>query len=39
MSKIDMDKLLYWLVNKQQEYFGGFQGRTNKLVDSCYAFW
>lgn len=27
------------MVNKQQEYFGGFQGRTNKLVDSCYTFW
>lgn len=20
-------------------YEGGFQGRTNKLVDGCYAFW
>lgn len=20
-------------------YEGGFQGRTNKLVDGCYSFW
>ena len=29
----------YWLVNKQMKFEGGFQGRTNKLVDSCYSFW
>lgn len=21
------------------KYEGGFQGRTNKLVDGCYSFW
>ncbi len=21
------------------KFEGGFQGRTNKLVDSCYSFW
>ena len=21
------------------QYEGGFQGRTNKLVDGCYSFW
>ncbi|MCP4485133.1 MAG: hypothetical protein GY823_11315, partial [Flavobacteriaceae bacterium] len=30
---------MYWLVNKQKDYYGGFCGRTNKLVDSCYTFW
>lgn len=24
---------------RQMPYEGGFQGRTNKLVDSCYSFW
>lgn len=28
-----------WAVNRQMSYEGGFQGRTNKLVDSCYSFW
>lgn len=28
-----------WLVNKQMRLEGGFQGRTNKLVDACYSFW
>ena len=24
---------------RQMSYEGGFQGRTNKLVDGCYSFW
>lgn len=28
-----------WTVNKQMKFEGGFQGRTNKLVDGCYSFW
>lgn len=28
-----------WAVNKQMRLEGGFQGRTNKLVDGCYSFW
>ena len=24
---------------RQMRYEGGFQGRTNKLVDGCYSFW
>ncbi|RMZ96047.1 farnesyltransferase subunit beta [Brachionus plicatilis] len=38
-KKCDIEKLTYWLVNKQMKFEGGFQGRTNKLVDSCYSFW
>lgn len=26
-------------MNKQMRLEGGFQGRTNKLVDGCYSFW
>lgn len=26
-------------MNKQMKFEGGFQGRTNKLVDGCYSFW
>lgn len=35
----DTKSLLRWIVNKQMSYEGGFQGRTNKLVDGCYSFW
>jgi protein farnesyltransferase subunit beta len=36
---IDTDRLLKWTVNRQMRLEGGFQGRTNKLVDGCYSFW
>ncbi|PRD26369.1 UNVERIFIED_CONTAM: Protein farnesyltransferase subunit beta [Trichonephila clavipes] len=36
---INVHNLLRWLVNRQTRYEGGFEGRTNKLVDSCYSFW
>lgn len=35
----DIKGLTRWLVNKQMTFEGGFQGRTNKLVDACYSFW
>lgn len=33
------DQLQRWSINKQMQFEGGFQGRTNKLVDGCYSFW
>lgn len=30
------DKMIRWLIFRQQD---GFQGRPNKPVDTCYAFW
>ncbi|KAF4521030.1 hypothetical protein B566_EDAN002525 [Ephemera danica] len=38
-SNCDLQALLRWLVNRQMRFEGGFQGRTNKLVDGCYSFW
>ncbi|KAJ1605386.1 protein geranyl-geranyltransferase beta subunit [Cryptosporidium canis] len=38
-SILDLNSLLYWIVQRQSGIEGGFQGRTNKLVDSCYSFW
>lgn len=35
----NVKSLLKWTVNRQMRFEGGFQGRTNKLVDSCYSFW
>ena len=37
--KIELKRLMHWAVMRQMRIEGGFQGRTNKLVDSCYAFW
>ncbi|WPK24536.1 hypothetical protein PUMCH_001814 [Australozyma saopauloensis] len=36
---INMESLLRWLSARQLSLEGGFSGRTNKLVDSCYSFW
>uniref|UniRef100_A0A1B0BUH6 Protein farnesyltransferase subunit beta n=1 Tax=Glossina palpalis gambiensis TaxID=67801 RepID=A0A1B0BUH6_9MUSC len=37
--KCDQQQLLKWTLQRQMSYEGGFQGRTNKLVDGCYSFW
>lgn len=36
---LDLPRLTHWLVARQMGVHGGFQGRTNKLVDGCYSFW
>ncbi|VDN60826.1 unnamed protein product [Dracunculus medinensis] len=36
---IHTSSLFKWLSQKQMKYEGGFQGRSNKLVDGCYSFW
>ncbi|CAN0221848.1 unnamed protein product [Ascophyllum nodosum] len=35
----DLEALRRWLCGRQMRAEGGFQGRTNKLVDGCYSFW
>lgn len=35
----NLNSLLRWIAMQQSEFSGGFHGRTNKLVDSCYSFW
>lgn len=35
----NIENLLRWTANRQMRLEGGFQGRTNKLVDGCYSFW
>lgn len=39
LHEIDVKSFVRWLVNRQMTVEGGFNGRTNKLVDSCYSFW
>ncbi|KAL8454521.1 hypothetical protein Emed_000242 [Eimeria media] len=38
-SMLDLHGLLHWAACRQMGFEGGFQGRTAKLVDSCYSFW
>ncbi|CAG5132348.1 unnamed protein product [Candidula unifasciata] len=38
-ERCDLRSLLRWTANRQTQLEGGFQGRTNKLVDGCYSFW
>lgn len=38
-DKLDLDKCAEWLSQRQISEEGGFNGRINKLVDSCYNFW
>jgi len=35
----DLPLLISWLSSRQHAPEGGFAGRTNKLVDSCYSHW
>ncbi|KAK2991442.1 hypothetical protein RJ640_028525 [Escallonia rubra] len=37
-NRLDLARLIDWVVFRQGVE-GGFQGRTNKLVDGCYSFW
>jgi protein farnesyltransferase subunit beta len=38
LQDLDVSRLMEWLSSRQVQ-FGGFNGRTNKLIDSCYSFW
>lgn len=38
VHRLDLPALVNWVVFRQGVE-GGFQGRTNKLVDGCYSFW
>lgn len=39
LKRANIPSLLRWLANRQLEADGGFCGRSNKLVDSCYSYW
>lgn len=39
VERFNINTLINWLVEKQLSVEGGFNGRVNKLVDSCYSFW
>lgn len=39
LPQMDCDGLLQWVAQRQMRVEGGFSGRVNKLVDSCYSYW
>ncbi len=39
LQALNLPRLLRWVVSRQGALEGGFNGRTNKLVDGCYSFW
>lgn len=39
IDKINLEQLENWACGCQLAFEGGFSGRTNKLVDSCYSHW
>lgn len=39
LDDVDLNAVIRWIADRQMEFSGGFQGRPNKLVDSCYSWW
>ena len=39
LERVELESLVEWACSRQMVYEGGFSGRPNKLVDSCYSFW
>ena len=39
LNEIDIKSFILWLRLRQMIKEGGFNGRRNKLIDSCYSFW
>ena len=38
-DSVRLERVRQWAVRRQMRREGGFQGRTNKLVDGCYSWW
>ncbi|KAJ2315068.1 CAAX farnesyltransferase (FTase) subunit beta [Coemansia sp. RSA 2611] len=36
---LNLGRLARWMCARQLAFEGGFNGRTNKLVDGCYSYW
>jgi protein farnesyltransferase subunit beta len=39
LDDINLSKTVRYIAMRQDPFSGGFNGRTNKLVDSCYTWW
>ncbi|KAF4687541.1 hypothetical protein FOZ60_003813 [Perkinsus olseni] len=36
---LNLERMARWVCQRQLAFEGGFNGRANKLVDSCYSYW
>ncbi|OQR82996.1 prenyltransferase-like protein [Achlya hypogyna] len=39
LDRVNLPALTHYVAHRQMAVEGGYQGRTNKLVDGCYSFW
>ena len=39
LDTIDLDAAIAWCAMRQMPFEGGFNGRSQKLVDTCYTWW
>jgi protein farnesyltransferase subunit beta len=39
LDELNLSELMRWIAVRQSKFSGGFRGRPNKLVDSCYSWW
>ena len=39
MDAVNLNKCARWIADRQMPFSGGFNGRTHKLVDTCYTWW
>jgi protein farnesyltransferase subunit beta len=39
LDDLNFDKIIAWIAFRQMSFGGGFCGRPNKLIDSCYSWW
>ena len=39
LDALDLPALIRWIMMRQMDWSGGFNGRPHKLVDSCYSWW
>jgi protein farnesyltransferase subunit beta len=39
LGDLNLNELIRWIAVRQSAFAGGFCGRPNKLVDSCYSWW
>ncbi|EAY20092.1 Prenyltransferase and squalene oxidase repeat family protein [Trichomonas vaginalis G3] len=39
LNEININKVIRFIADRQDSFSGGFNGRTGKLVDSCYCWW
>jgi protein farnesyltransferase subunit beta len=39
LGDVDVNAAIKWCAMRQMQFSGGFNGRTNKLVDTCYTWW